>query len=1199
MIPSYYRYRINNPCGKCYKECKADKNDSIRCNECTKTFHRTCVNITEERQNELKNTRSLFFCSRNCESSVLPFHNIKDKLFSKTVIKRGRFPCSLCKHNCNKQSKRLFCEKCLRWTHFECSKITDNQYRNFKLNPSFFNCSRKCELSALPFHSLQDRELLLTMVNFSDMSQDSVNKVLSGTPGYVAPNNHIRDLKIAAKNNCCPQFYELENQVYCEYLDPNDIADIMTRQKRSPAFTAFHGNLISLNKNIHLVEELFHGCDEVPDIIGISETKLNDNADHTILPGYKFEGMCSETDAGGVGVYINNVYSYDVRDDLCINVDKCEEIWVEVHTSKRNSAPPKNDNLVVAVLYRHPGSQYTEFRDKLCATVDTLNKSKTRYVVLGDINIDLLKYNLTKNVTEYLNELQSAGCLSYINKPTRFKPSLNNPNGTCIDHVYSNIDQENVENHVIYSDISDHFSTLTRLSKIPKKITPPRVIYKRKKYLSPNATIQFCNELKEALCSTLPIMRDSCPNKRAKYIVESYQKLIDKFMPLKKLTKKQLCFYHKPWISKGLRKSIKRKHTLFRKSVKLGTSVAIAKYKQYSNMLTKLKTVAYKNFYSNKFNDVSADKGKTWRVINEITQRKRKERKSIHCLRDKKGNKITSPKDIANNFNAYFNSVGHSLASKIPSSQYPPLHYIKTQTPNSLFLNNTFLTEVTNIINSLDCKKSPGSDRISNYIIKTTKDIIAPVLVGVYNECLNKGIFPEIFKIAKIIPLYKGDDATKNSNYRPISLLPQFGKIFEKIISKRLISFLDKYSLLNKHQFGFRKNFSTELAVANIQDKFLDNLDNNIHTCAIFLDLAKAFDTVDNNILISKLSRYGIRGTPLKLIESYLERRQHFVSIDEHCSELLEIDIGVPQGSVLGPLLFLIYINDLPEATNLSVKLFADDTLLSMGNRELATLQTAMNIELKKVHEWLIANKLTLNTDKSKYMIISKRKVITDDEFKLSLNDTLLERCHSYKYLGVFIDDKLSWEPHIDYVCQKISKTCRFLTKLRHYLDTPMLRTVYYALVFPYIRYCNTSWGNAAQIHMEKLNRLHNKVIKIIAFAPYRGSDVTQIFFDLELLPTDEIYTLEVGKLMYKYKQNLLPKVFDGYFTTVSQTHGHFTRSSARNDYRAPQARSNYGLNRLKNEGVKIWNGFSAEIRNSGNIKQFITNVKTNLLCQR
>ena len=184
--------------------------------------------------------------------------------------------------------------------------------------------------------------------------------------------------------------------MYCEYLDPNDIADIMTRQKRSPAFTAFHGNLISLNKNIHLVEELFHGCDEVPDIIGISETKLNDNADHTILPGYKFEGMCSETDAGGVGVYINNVYSYDVRDDLCINVDKCEEIWVEVHTSKRNSAPPKNDNLVVAVLYRHPGSQYTEFRDKLCATVDTLNKGKTRYVVLGDINIDLLQYNLTK-----------------------------------------------------------------------------------------------------------------------------------------------------------------------------------------------------------------------------------------------------------------------------------------------------------------------------------------------------------------------------------------------------------------------------------------------------------------------------------------------------------------------------------------------------------------------------------------------------------------------------------------------------------------------------------------------------------------------------------------------------------------------------------------------------------------------------------
>ena len=217
------------------------------------------------------------------------------------------------------------------------------------------------------------------------------------------------------------------------------------------------------------------------------------------------------------------------------------------------------------------------------------------------------------------------------------------------------------------------------------------------------------------------------------------------------------------------------------------------------------------------------------------------------------------------------------------------------------------------------------------YIIKKTEELIAPILVRLFNKCMDNGAFSDALKIASIIPLYKGGPKTIPTNYRPISLLPLFAKIFEKIIKRRLISHLDENNAIIDNQFGFRKSYSTELAVMDIHNTLLRNLDNNKLTCTIFLDLAKAFDSVNHSILIKKLERYGIRDKALQLLISYLSNRRHLTKLNGIASELKLLEIGVPQGSVLGPLLFLLFINDLPSVTNFNVKLFADDTFFIIG----------------------------------------------------------------------------------------------------------------------------------------------------------------------------------------------------------------------------------------------------------------------------
>ncbi len=508
----------------------------------------------------------------------------------------------------------------------------------------------------------------------------------------------------------------------------------------------------------------------------------------------------------------------------------------------------------------------------------------------------------------------------------------------------------------------------------------------------------------------------------------------------------------------------------------------------------------------------------------------------------------------------------------------------------------TNIDEVLKLLKDLEPNKAPGSDNISSYIIKKTQDTIAPKLVKLFNLYIERDIFPDPLKIARVIPLHKGGLKSDPTNYRPISLLPQFGKLFEKIIKKQLASFFDRNNLITDHQFGFRESHSTELAITTIQNDLLQNLDNNEITCAVFLDLAKAFDSVDHEILLKKLEIYGIRGSALQLMKSYLSNRTHVTRYDGIDSELLTLLIGVPQGSILGPLLFLVFINDLPTITKFGVKLFADDTFLSMKGSDLKTLERNANNEMKKISKWFAANKLTLNVAKSKFMIIKRQRSNEHVNFILKYNGKKMERCSSYKYLGIQLDENLNWKPHISFLCEKLSKLSGLFAKLRHCCGKDLLKTIYHALVESHLQYCNIIWGHVSENILDPLIKLQDKIIRIMCFIPNHDTNMDPVYRELELLDVKKLNKLATAKFMFKFKNKKLPKSFDNFFRVSDEHHRYPLRNRIRNDYTCEWGKTTYAMKRLQYEGVQLWNSLLPDIRNIVGIKEFSKQYKGMLL---
>ena len=401
-------------------------------------------------------------------------------------------------------------------------------------------------------------------------------------------------------------------------------------------------------------------------------------------------------------------------------------------------------------------------------------------------------------------------------------------------------------------------------------------------------------------------------------------------------------------------------------------------------------------------------------------------------------------------------------------------------------------------------------------------------------------------------------------------------------------------------QFGFRKNHSTAHGVLNLSNYVINELDKGNFCIGLFMDLSKAFDTIDHHILLDKLCYYGVRGVALNWFRSYLIGRKQFVMVDGVSSDFKELRCGVPQGSVLGPLLFLIYVNDIISSSKLfRFSLFADDTVTVLSHKNVHTLISLVNPEISKIVSWFQNNKLHLNYEKTKFILFrSKNRRVPPNLDSICIHNTPLQGVKSISFLGVTIDEFLSWKAHVKNVTLKVSRGVGILSKLRYIVPDNVLMLLYNTIILPHLSYCSIVWGNSYSSHLNEIKLLQNKAIRIITNSEYKCSS-NPLFIKMKVLPIQQLITLNTLIFMYNFHSGHLPLIFKTMFVINSSVHPHKTRQ--RMLLHKPPVRTTHALNSFQNMGINRWNDLNLSIKSSTTLtkfkklckKELFTNLKT------
>ena len=445
---------------------------------------------------------------------------------------------------------------------------------------------------------------------------------------------------------------------------------------------------------------------------------------------------------------------------------------------------------------------------------------------------------------------------------------------------------------------------------------------------------------------------------------------IDRHAPLRH---KRVGNKRSPWITSQLQREMRKRDYLKQKAIREDNYQIWEQFKQARNHTNNLIKTAKREYFVNNFEINKSNSKETWNLINQLSSRSSK--KSVNISEIKTGtNVINTPTELAETFNLHFSTVGKKLAAEIPNENMEPEAYMQC-TQHRFSLKAPTVSTVYKLLENINVRKATGLDGVSNKLLKFAAHIVAPSLTEIFTTSINTGIFPTEWKTARVTPIFKKGKKKDLNNYRPISVIPTVAKILEKIVYEQLFSYFNDNNLLTSCQSGFRSFHSTLTALTEATNSWSVNIDNGLLNGVVFLDLKKAFDTIDHSIILRKLQFYGIEQESLRWFQSYLDDRKQVCCVNGHMSNSRSVSCGVPQGSNLGPLFFLIYINDLPTyLSTASPRMFADDTNVSLASSTLFELENVLNQELQSLDIWLRVNKLSLNIAKTEFMIIGSRQ---------------------------------------------------------------------------------------------------------------------------------------------------------------------------------------------------------------------------------
>ena len=505
------------------------------------------------------------------------------------------------------------------------------------------------------------------------------------------------------------------------------------------------------------------------------------------------------------------------------------------------------------------------------------------------------------------------------------------------------------------------------------------------------------------------------------------------------------------------------------------------------------------------------------------------------------------------------------------------------------------LQDIREAFGKIKTSKGSGVDGISSFFLKLALPAIENSLALIFNLSIQTGVFPDSWKTAMVTPIFKDGEKAIKSNYRSISVLPVISKLFEKLVSNQLYQYLSESGLLYKGQSGFRELYCTVSCLLKNTDEWYKRLDTGHYLGSVFIDLKKAFDTVDHEILCKKLMHYGIRNRELTWFESYLSNRKHFCQVGGIDSGTDHIEIGVPQGSCLGPLLFVVYINDLPSGIqNSTVSMYANDTSLSYKSKDLTLLIEAVNDDLRNLETWLKRNKIPLNVTKTHSMLICskcKHKSIknSDETFGLKIRDKILNIVEKIKYLGVQVDQNLDWKEHIKYVASKVSRPIGFLKYAKSLVPSTTLINLYKSIVEPHFRYCCSVWGCCSSTEKNRLQRLQNKAARLITSSRFDDPSVPLIK-GLGWQTIEEMISSETNIMVFKALNDRAPQYLTELFSRNSHRSVHNLRNTS-NDLKLPLMKPATGQRCFSFRGAKYWNGLSVESKQAVDLVSFKASI--------